>query len=71
MKTLPVEFESRMKALLGDEFECYKASLEKEPVRSFRVNTDKISLEDFSKIIYSIQKKSRIRRQDFTLIMTK
>ncbi|MBQ6936782.1 MAG: RNA methyltransferase, partial [Clostridia bacterium] len=28
----------------------YKASLEEEPVRSFRVNTDKISLEDFDKI---------------------
>ena len=57
MKTLPVEFESRMKALLGDEFECYKASLEKEPVRSFRVNTDKISLEEFSKInIFNTEK---------------
>ena len=57
MKALPVEFESRMKALLGDEFECYKASLEKEPVRSFRVNTDKISLEDFSKInIFNTEK---------------
>lgn len=50
MKTLPIDFENRMKNLLGDEFEAYKASLEEEPVRSFRVNTDKISLEDFNKI---------------------
>lgn len=50
MKTLPIDFENRMKNLLGDEFEAYKASLEEEPVRSFRVNTDKISLKDFNKI---------------------
>ena len=48
MKQLPMDFENRMKNLLGDEFESYKASLEDEPVRSFRVNTDKILLEDFS-----------------------
>lgn len=50
MKVLPIDFENRMKNLLGDEFESYKNSLEEEPVRSFRVNTDKISLEDFNKI---------------------
>ena len=50
MKTLPIDFENRMKNLLGEEFQTYKASLEEEPVRSFRVNTDKISLEDFEKI---------------------
>ena len=50
MKTLPIDFENRMKNLLGEEFQTYKASLEEEPVRSFRVNTDKISLEDFDKI---------------------
>ncbi|MBR3788403.1 MAG: RNA methyltransferase [Clostridia bacterium] len=50
MKTLPIDFENRMKNLLGDEFESYKNSLEEEPVRSFRINTNKISLEDFNKI---------------------
>ena len=44
MKVLPVDFENRMKNLLGDEFEDYRNSLEEEPVKSFRVNTDKISL---------------------------
>ena len=51
MKALPVDFENRMKNLLGDEFESYKNSLEEEPVRSFRINTDKIPLEDFNKIL--------------------
>lgn len=50
MKQLPVEFENRMKILLGDEFEDYKKSFDEPPVRAFRVNTDKISLEDFEKI---------------------
>jgi len=57
MKVLPIDFENRMKNLLGDEFETYKGSLEEDPVRSFRVNTDKISLEDFNKInIFNTQK---------------
>ena len=50
MKELPVEFENRMKTLLGDEFEDFKKSFNEPPVRAFRVNTDKISLEDFEKI---------------------
>lgn len=49
MKQLPVAFESRMKKLLGNDFEKYKLSLKDSPVRGFRVNTDKISLEDFMK----------------------
>lgn len=50
MKQLPIDFETRMKNLLGDEYDDYRNSLEEVPVRSFRVNTDKISLEDFKKI---------------------
>ncbi len=50
MKQLPVEFESRMKKLLGDEFEDFKKSYDESPVRAFRVNTDKISVEEFEKI---------------------
>lgn len=49
MKQLPAAFESRMKKLLGNDFEKYKLSLNASPVRGFRVNTDKISLEDFIK----------------------
>ena len=47
MKQLPQEFENRMKILLGDEFEDFQKSFDEPPVRAFRVNTDKISLEDY------------------------
>ena len=50
MKQLPVEFQNRMKTLLGIEYEDYISALNEPPVRGFRVNTDKISLEDFKKI---------------------
>ena len=50
MKNLPPAFEERMKKLLGEDFEKYKNELQKEPVKGFRVNTDKISLADFEKI---------------------
>lgn len=50
MKTLPTEFAERMKKLLGDEYENYEKAFQEEPVRAFRVNTDKISLSEFEKI---------------------
>ncbi len=57
MKELPIKYKERMKNLLGDEFPEYEKALFEEPVRGFRVNTDKISLEDFQKInIFSKEK---------------
>lgn len=50
MMKLPAAYEKRMKELLGDEFGDYVAALNEEPVKAFRVNTDKIALEDFEKI---------------------
>ncbi len=50
MKQLPIEFENRMKTLLGDEYDAFIKAFDEPPVRAFRVNTDKISLEDFEKI---------------------
>lgn len=50
MKKLPAEYSERMKKLLGDEFEDYEKALQEQPVRAFRVNTDKISLDEFEKI---------------------
>ena len=50
MKALPEKFAERMKILLGDDFDNYKKALDDNPVRAFRVNTDKISVEDFLKI---------------------
>lgn len=57
MKILPLEFKERMKLILGDEFDDYLESLNDEPVRAFRVNTDKISVKEFDKInIFSSEK---------------
>lgn len=51
MKQLPVEFEARMKRLLGEEeFRLYKESFHQDPVRAFRVNTEKISVKEFAEI---------------------
>ncbi len=57
MKQLPVEFQKRMKTLLGDEYNDFLKSYDEKPVRAFRVNTDKISLSDFEKLnIFSNEK---------------
>ena len=50
MIQLPKEYEIRMRALLGDAFDDYRAVLDEPAVRGFRVNTDKIPLADFEKI---------------------
>lgn len=50
MINLPIEFEERMKFLLGDEFEAYINSLNEPPVKGFRVNTEKITLDEFEKL---------------------
>lgn len=50
MKQLPIEFQERMKTLLGNEYDDFFKSYDEKPVRAFRVNTDKISLEDFEKL---------------------
>ncbi len=36
--------------MLGDEYDDFLMSYDEKPVRAFRVNTDKISLEDFEKL---------------------
>lgn len=58
MKTLPIDFTVRMKTLLGeDEFARYAESLQEPAVRAFRVNTEKISLENFDQLnIFSSEK---------------
>lgn len=47
---LPIDFKNRMKILLGEEYEKFEASYSENPVRSFRVNTNKISEEKFERI---------------------
>lgn len=57
MIALPIEYKERMKSLLGQEFENYEKALNESPVKGFRVNTDKISSEDFNKLnIFSTEK---------------
>ena len=50
MINLPNEFEEKMKALLGDEFEDYIKCYDEPRYYGLRVNTEKISVEDFMKI---------------------
>lgn len=50
MKTLPKDYIERMRSLLKDEYPLYEKAVNESPVRAFRVNTSKISLEDFEKI---------------------
>lgn len=47
---LPKLFEDNMKALLGDEFDTYKECLDQPMHHGIRINTMKISVEDFLKI---------------------
>ena len=47
---LPKEFLDRMQGLLGEEFPAFKSSFEREPYKALRVNTEKISVEDFLRI---------------------
>lgn len=57
MKQLPKEYVARMKTLLGDEYADYEAAVNGSPVKGFRVNTDKISLEEFQKLnVFSAEK---------------
>lgn len=50
MIKLPEEFESRMKEMLGDEYEDFRASYDEKKKTGIRVNTLKESVEDFKRI---------------------
>ncbi len=50
MVNLPKEYVSRMKTLLGEEYSLYEQAMSGAPVRALRVNTDKISVEEFKSI---------------------
>ncbi len=51
MKELPLAFTERMKKLLGEaEYSRYADSYNENAVKAFRVNTEKISVEEFEKI---------------------
>ena len=48
---LPVEFKNNMERLLGIEYESYERALESERLYGLRVNTLKISCEEFERIV--------------------
>ena len=50
MKKLPEKYVERMKRLLGEQYPLYEAALSRPPTKGFRVNTKKISAEDFEGI---------------------
>lgn len=53
---LPIEFTSRMQRLLKEEYPAFLASYEEERAQALRVNTQKISVEDFlQKKIFSLE----------------
>lgn len=47
---LPIEFTKKMKEILGKEYEKFESSYSEIPSRSFRINTNKISTDEFMKI---------------------
>lgn len=47
---LPESFEIRMQEMLGEDFSKYQASLDRPSFHGLRVNTNKISVEDFLRI---------------------
>ena len=47
---LPVAYTERMKLLLGEEYDAYLESMNDERLYGLRVNTSKISVEEFEKI---------------------
>ena len=47
---LPEKFEERMRSLMGDEYELLRSALELPPVKGYRVNSNKISTQDYLEI---------------------
>lgn len=47
---LPVSYKERMESMLGADFPAYLACLDREPNHGIRVNTGKLSVEEFEKI---------------------
>ena len=48
---LPEEFERRMQRLLGEDFSDFLASYDRPRTYGLRVNTSRISLEEFEKLV--------------------
>lgn len=54
---LPIAFAAKMKEMLGEDYDNYLACLEQDSYQGLRINTAKISVEDFLKISpYSLKR---------------
>lgn len=51
MIKLPEKYEERMKKLLSDEFPLYVKALSEKPVKGYRINKEKVSLENEDKLL--------------------
>lgn len=47
---LPITYKERMENMLGEDFPAYLACLDREPNHGIRVNTGKLTVEEFEKI---------------------
>ena len=47
---LPESYLQKMKGVLQDEYENYLQAMQEAPVTSIRINTGKITVEEFQKI---------------------
>lgn len=65
MKTLKEQFLERMKSYLQDEYPAYEQTLEQSAFRGLRVNTSKISIEEFLELGVCACKPSLICPQSF------
>lgn len=68
---LPAAFEEKMRALLGDEFDEYIACYEEPRYYGMRVNTGKISVEEFKRYVRLRSERSRGSKMDSIMTGTK
>lgn len=71
MIKLPDSYTDRMKKILKNDYEDYLKALEQSPKKAFRVNTDKISLDEFSEINPFGKKKIEYSENGFYLDLEK
>ena len=65
---LPEAFQNKMKAILGDEYDDFLAGFEKPRHYGLRVNTAKITVEEFKELH---RPDTRIIMQDFIIFRSR
>lgn len=70
LSALPQAFLHRMEDMLGDDFEPFLAAYEQPRTYGLRVNTAKISCEEFEQIVpFEVKKSHGFRMVIFTMRM--